>query len=176
MLTLNQSLHSTSHCSLLVRKAARYGLVDIESLIHLAVARGCKHYRNTVAPRDVHDPGREKLTDDELAILLLHGNCRYEPMAVRCAAQLLKSPWINPRRVAFLAIRERCQTPLRYIASQGRRHDLDDPLRWEKILKVLDKPSAEPPEAVLPHVSRFMMDSGIQRGKRQAPRWLKPDE
>ena len=174
MVTLNQSLHQTSHQSLLVRKAARHGLYDVESLIHLAVLRGCRHYQNTVSDRSVQDPGQGGLSDDELSILLLHGNYRYEPMAVRCAAQLLKSLFISPGHVAFLAVQERCEIPLRYIATQAMEHDQEDPSPWAEILEVLGNQSEPPVEGILPHVSRFMINPGIHRGKIIPAQWLQP--
>jgi len=174
MVTLNQSLHQTSHQSPLVRKAARHGLYDVESLIHLAVLRGCRHYQNTVSDRSVCDLGQEELSDDELSILLLHGNYRYEPMAVRCAAQLLKSSFISPRHAAFLAIQERCEIPLRYIATLALDQDKEDPSQWAEILEVLGNQSEPPVEGVLPHVSRFMVNAGIHRGKIIPPQWLQP--
>ena len=174
MLTLNQSLHQTTHQSSLMRKAARNGLCDVESLIHLAVLRGCHHYKNVVPARPVQDPGRVTLSDDELVILLLHGNNRYEPMAIRCAAQLLKSPFITPRHVAFLAIQERCTLSLRYIATLALDQDKDDPSLWAGILEVLGEQSEPPVEGILPHVSRFMINPGIQRGKQVPAKWLKP--
>lgn len=174
MVTLNQSLHQTSHQSPLVRKAARHGLYDVESLIHLAVLRGCRHYQNVVSARTVQDPGQEDLSDDELSILLLHGNYRYEPMAVRCAAQLLKSAFISPGHVAFLAIQERCEIPLRYIASQAMEHDQEDLSRWGEMLDVLGGQGPSPISGVLPHVSRFMINPGIHRGKIIPPQWLQP--
>jgi hypothetical protein len=114
----------------------------------------------------VQDPGQGGLSDDELSILLLHGNYRYEPMAVRCAAQLLKSSFISPRHVAFLAIQERCEIPLRYIATQAMEHDQEDPSPWAEILEVLGNQSEPPVEGVLPHVSRFIQHSKF---KRSAP-------
>ena len=116
MTTLNQSLHQTSHQSSLVRKAGRLGFLDIESLIQLAVLRGCTHYQNVIQGVPVHDPGQSILSNEELVALLLHGNYRYEPTAVRCAAQLIKSDLIDPERIGFLAIKERCVVPLRHIA------------------------------------------------------------
>lgn len=174
MVTLNQSLHQTSHHSPLVRKAAHYGLHDIEGLIHLAVLRGCRHYQDTVPARMVQDPGQGGMSDDELSILLLHGNYRYEPMGVRCAAQLLKSSFISPARVAFLAIQERCETPLRYITSKAMEHDQEDLARWEEMFDALGEHGAPPVSGVLPHVSRFMINAGIHRGQIIPPQWLQP--
>ena len=174
MVTLNQSLHQTSHHSLLVRKAGRLGLAVIEDLIQLAVLRGCSHYRNTVKSVVSTDPGQSKLSDDELAVLLLHGHYRYEPMAIRCAAQLLKSPEITPSRIAKLAIHERCETPLRYIAEQGLQYDKPASCHWSQILDSLGARGEAPLSGVLPHRSRFIIDPGIQRGKKIEPYWLNP--
>ena len=174
MLTLNQSLHQTSHQSSLMRKAAHHGLCDVESLIHLAVLRGCHHYKNVMPARPVQDLERSILSDDELVILLLHGNNRYEPMAIRCAAQLLKSALITPTHVAFLAIQERCTQSLRYIATLALDQDKEAPSPWAEILEVLGEQTGSPVEGILPHVSRFMVNPGIQRGKQQPSKWLKP--
>ncbi len=175
MPTLNKSLHQTSHLSLLMRKARRLGLSDVESLVRLAVKRGCRHFSNVFpSSEDIPDPGLEKLSQDELAVLLLHGNNRNEPMAIRCAAQLLKSNDICPHRVAFLAIRERCETPLRHIARHGVSHDPETPGFWNAILDALANRGTRPPEGVLPHPDRFLISPGMQRGEFQKPRWLSP--
>jgi len=174
MITLNQSLHQTTHQSSLMRKSARNGLCDVESLIHLAALRGCHHYKNVVPTRPVQDPGQSILSDDELVVLLLHGNNRYEPMAIRCAAQLLKSSLITPRHVAFLAIQERCTLSLRYIATLALDQDKEGPSPWAEIVEVLGDQSEPPVEGILPHVSRFMINPGIQRGKQAPSKWLAP--
>jgi len=174
MTTLNQSLHQTSHQSSLVRKAGRLGFLDIESLIQLAVLRGCTHYQNVIQGVPVHDPGQSILSNEELVALLLHGNYRYEPTAVRCAAQLIKSDLIDPERIGFLAIKERCVVPLRHIALNGKKHDSGARDFWQDILAVLGDGDEEPTEGILPHVSRFMIIPGIQRGKIQPAKWLAP--
>lgn len=174
MVTLNQSLHQTSHHSLLVRKANRLHLLQIEDLVQLAVLRGCLHFRNVVESSFAVDPGQSALCDNELVILLLHGHYRYEPMAIRCAAQLLKSPKIIPAKITKLAICERCETPLKYIAEQGVRCDKLHRKYWTSILHFLGSRGDDPPPAVLPHQSRFMVNPGIQRGKKVEPFWLNP--
>ena len=176
MVTLNQSLHQTSHMSSLVRKAGRVGFLDIESLIQLAVQRGCRHYQNVFQEVSLIDPGQAVLSDEELVVLLLHGNYRYEPMAVRCAAQLVKSSLIDPESIGFLAIKERCEVPLRHIALNGKKHDSEAREFWQDILASLGNGDEEPLEGILPHVSRFMMNPGIQRGKIQPAKWLAPIE
>ena len=177
MLTLNKTLHQTSHCSVLMRKAKNLGLVDVECLIHLAVMRGCSHFKDTMPSRSLRDPGESCLSDDELVILLIHGNTRYEPMAIRCAAQLLKLSRINPLHVVYLAIRERCETPLRYIASQGLKRDTAGFDHWSAILEGLgDRGVSTVTKGVLPDGSRFVMNGGINRQGWQAPYWLGPVE
>ncbi|MCF6311087.1 MAG: hypothetical protein L3J39_01425 [Verrucomicrobiales bacterium] len=181
MTTLNQSLHQTSHQSPLMRKVKALGFANVEDLIQLAIKRGCHHFKNVLPPRldsveGIQEPGLEKLSQDELVILLLHGNNRNEPIAIRCAAQLLKSKLISPRRIAFLAIQERCETPLKYIAQYGAHHDLADLDFWNIILNSLAGRGSRPPEAILPHPSRFMINPGLQRGTIQKPFWLTPQE
>jgi hypothetical protein len=175
MPTLNKSLHQTSHLSLLMRKARRLGLADVEGLIRLAVKRGCHHFRNVFpSDEDIPEPGLEKLSQDELVVLLLHGNNRDEPMAIRCAAQLLKSKNICPHRVAFLAIQERCETPLKHIARHGVTHDPESLDFWNAILDALANRGTRPPEGILPHPDRFLISPGIQRGVLRKPLWLSP--
>lgn len=177
MVTLNESLHQTTHRSFLVRKASRLGFCDIESLIQLAVLRGCLHYRGGGQSRGIVDPGQDLLSDDELVILLLHGGYRYEPMAVRCAGQLLKSTHILPEHVAFLAARERCTLALKYITSLGLKHDESGRTLWGKLMTVLQAVGGTETKidpGVLPHVSRFMSNPGIQRGTKVDPIWLSP--
>lgn len=174
MLTFNQSLHQTTHHSPLVRKARCLGFEDIESLIQLAIHRGCNHYQNVLPEASIHDPGQSVLSNEELVVLLIHGNYRYEPTAIRCAAQLIKSRNIDPDSVAFIAIRERCVTALKHIATCGEKHDPEARQFWETILSRLGNDQAEPPEGVLPHSSRFMIHPGIHRGKIQDPKWLNP--
>jgi len=176
MITFNQSLHQTSHQSILVRKARRLGFLDIESLVQLAVQRGCTHYQNVFQEVSVRDPGQSVLSNEELVVLLLHGNYRFEPMAIRCAAQLLKSSLIDPERVGFLAVKERCVIPLKHIARNGAKHDPEASGFWGKILVCLGDSEDAAPEGVLPHVSRFMINPGIQRGKIQPAKWLNPAE
>ncbi len=181
MTTLNQSLHQTSHQSPLMHKVRALGFANIENLIQLAITRGCHHFKNTLplhsaSAENIHEPDFDKLSQDELVISLLHGNNRNEPIAIRCAAQLLKSKFISPRRVAFLAIQERCETPLKYIAQQGANFDLEGLDFWNTILASLAGRGSLPPAGILPHPSRFMINPGIQRGGIQQPSWLTPKD
>lgn len=177
MPTLNQSLNSTSHRSILMRKARKLGLSSVSDMMELAAQRGCHHYVNLAKSGSEITADHEAITNDELVILLLHGNNQYEPNAVRCAAQLLKSALVNAAKVTQLAIRERVVKQLRYIAEIGFSHDSEGREFWQLILeKLKTKKESDIPECVLPHRSRFMLDPGMQRGKKLQPFWLNPSE
>ncbi|RYZ70812.1 MAG: hypothetical protein EOP09_05565 [Proteobacteria bacterium] len=119
------------------------------------------------------DPGSQVLSNEELAILLLSGSQKYNLTAVRCAAQLLRSPDVDPKRLAFLAIKEKSERPLRHIAWAGLEHDPEGRPFWES---VLDRLGQAPPrvENDLPHWTRFVSMPGYQRGKVAATKWLVP--
>jgi len=171
MSTLAQALQTTTPVSLLLRKARRLGLVDLPDFITLAVQRGCTHYRaaakSNAEARDV------PLGDDELTILLLLGENSYDPTAIRCAAQLARSPENQPARLARLAVMEKCERVLAHIARAGVAHDPDGSRFWNEILRLLpDQPARDTTR--LPHWSRFVSMPGIQRHGPVAATWLTP--
>jgi len=172
MPTLAETLATTTPVSALLRKARKLGLHDVDALIALAVARGCSHY----APgRDSlpQPPTRQTLGDEELTILLLLGENPYDPAAIRCAAQLARSPHIDPKRLARLAIMEKTERVLAHIAHAGVAHDPDGTEFWQNLIDRL--PSAAPRrEPNLPHWTRFVSMPGRQRGGTAPTRWLVP--
>jgi hypothetical protein len=171
MPTLAQALQSTTPVSLLLRKARRLGLVDLQDFITLAVQRGCTHYQ-AFAKSDAgfHDVA---LDNHELTILLLIGENAYDPTAIRCAAQLARSPENQPARLARLAIMEKCERVLAYIARAGVAHDPDGCGFWNEILRLLPVQPARDTTR-LPHWSRFVSMPGIQRHGPVAATWLTP--
>jgi len=149
------------------------GFENLDKLISLAVLRGCRHYPSRMDPPP-HDPSRHRFPDDELAILLLSGSQEYDLMAIRCAAQLLRAPGIDPRRLAFLAVKEKVQRPLIHIAKSGVRHDSEGRIFWDEILKQLGSPVVRN-EPDLPHWTRFVSMPGYQRGNAlSTTSWLTP--
>lgn len=171
-MTLAQVLQETAPVSLLAKKASRLGLATLDAQLSLAVARGCRHYPSrTESPPQ--DPGLDRLPNDELAILLISGSQVYDPMAIRCAAQLMGSPEIDPRRLAFLAIKEKAQRPLCHIATAGFRHDPAGRVFWDQVLDHLD-PMDSRSEPELPHWTRFVSMQGFHRGKGASTTWLTP--
>ena len=171
MATLAQTLQTTTPVSALLRKARRLGLRDEDDFITLAVSRGCTHYR--AAAKDTVPDCQTTLGNDELCILLLNGENSYNPMAIRCDAQIARSPDIRPRHLARLAIMEKCERVLAHIARAGIAHDPQGQAFWSEVLDSLpDQPPRE--ESNLPHWSRFVTMPGIQRRGMVPPSWLTP--
>lgn len=172
MITLAQKLAMTTPVSPLMRKARRLGLVGMDALIAAAVARGCDHYRSASKSLPKAPPV-EVLGDDELVILLLVGENAYEPMAIRCAAQLARSPRIDPLRLARLARMEKTERVLAHIARAGLEHEREAASFWQTLMDHLPGtiPRSEPD---LPHWTRFVAMPGLQRGGVAPTRWLVP--
>jgi hypothetical protein len=170
--TLAQTLHTTTPLSPLLRKARRLGVHTVNDMIRLAAQRGCRHYAPQPDARSLSISSGQ-LGDDELTILLLVGENPYEPAAIRCAAQLARSPRVNPARLARLAIMENCERVLTHIARAGAGHDPEGTSFW---IDLLNRLPASPPreEPALPHWSRFVSMPGIQRSGPAAIRWLVP--
>lgn len=172
MATLAQILATTTPVSALLRKARRLGLGGVDSMIALAVARGCRHYTAGATMLEKL-PTRDELSDEELTILLLIGENPYAPTAIRCAAQLARSPHVDPARLARLAIMEKTQRVLGHIARAGTEHDSEGADFWQRVLDELPHLTARQ-EPALPHWSRFVSMPGRQRQGTAPTRWLAP--
>lgn len=174
MSTLDSKLGQTTHYSVLLRKARRLGLNGPDDFMKIAVDRGCHHFQGTFQSELKTSPDENQLSDEELAVLLLHGGNAYSPMAIRCAAQLLKKPGLNLKSLGRLARMERVETPLHDIAEAGLRYDSADP-RWGMIARSLCRFST-PPEAVLPAHQRYLIMAGRKRhsSENHPARWLSP--
>lgn len=158
MATLAETLASTTPVSVLLRKARRLGLRDVGDMMELAVMRGCRHYRS--GSRSLRNPpGLADFSDEELAILLLLGENPYEPAAIRCAAQIARSPRVGPARLSRLAVMEKTERVLAHIARAGTDHDSDGSDFWRIVLSHLP-PQASRQEPDLPHWSRFVSMPG----------------
>jgi hypothetical protein len=155
-----------------VRKARRLGVCSLADALALAVSRGCRHYEPLVGQPAPQIP-RSVLPDDELTILLLCGEHSYDPMAIRCAAQMARSVGIDPRRLAHLAVREKAEGVLAHIARAGVAHDAAGRTFWEEILSLLSR-VPQPRDATLPHWTRFVSMPGRQRSGVLPPVWLTP--
>ncbi len=166
---------STTHVSPLLRKTKRLGLATPDSLLRLAVARGCDHY----APADydkvqVDDPGADRLSDEELGMAMISGAQEYDPQLMRCAAQLFSGPDLDTAVLARLATMERCEPVLGYIAEQAGKWDEGREAFWDALVAALPHHEGYASTA-WPHPSRFMLQSGYRRGGgAPKPVWLRP--
>ena len=162
MTTLARKLGTPKHHSLLLRKAHQIGLYGASELIGLAIARGCQHYGRGPEPVPTKPLSRAEFSDEELAIALLSPCLPYNPRAVRVGAQMLSGHGNRPGRLALLARKERSENVVRHIAAAGRSTEPHESF-WKELLAAL--PPALPfrsilPAGVLPHPSRFRMETG----------------
>jgi hypothetical protein len=151
-------LHTTTIVSGIPIKASRWGIDSVAHAISLAVQRGCRHYR-PCAKFDVVDPGKHRISNAELATYLLLGENEYNPMAIRCGAQLLRSPENTPQELATLAKRNLTDRVLSYITACGIKHDKNGKAFWEELKELLPPPREDEPN--LPDWTRFVSMPGV---------------
>lgn len=167
-------LGETRAVSPLLRRARALGLRTLPELLAVAVSRGCTHYAVPAGAEAVRDPGPTALPNEELVVLLLLGEHAYDPTAIRCAAQLLGGENVDLAKLATLARTQRCARVLAHIADAGREHDERAPEFWRDLRERLGPVRAVPPGA-LPHWTRFVALSGVQRySRRPTSTWLRP--
>lgn len=169
--TLAAKLGTTTHLSALLRKARRLGL-DALGLEQLAVQRGCDYYHNG----DRLPPPRvsvDEFSNAELAIALLNPALRYHPQTVRLGAAMLSADGNTPEEIAWLALMERCEAVVRYVAEAGRKFEPQNPF-WDRLVQFL--PLTPPPKSsVVPHPTRFVAMTGItRRGTETVVEWIRP--
>ena len=179
MPTVAEQIGQTPHLSPLLRRLRHCGLAEPEDLRRLAVARGCWHYRRP--NDDLHpptDPGRKSVSNLELAMGMLTAAQRFDPVLVRCAAQLLSGDGIPVAAIVRLARQERAVPVVCHIAQAAVSMDLENRGKWEQLLASLPAVPAVA-EGRLPHRTRFVLESGLSwrngrleaRGNRV---WLRP--
>ena len=155
----------------LLRKAQRLGLQLPLDLERLAITRGLDHYASDsdwAAPVLKEIP----LSNVELAIALIAPSLPPTARSVRLAAALLGAPDIDTSAAAGLALQEGCAGILRYIAQSGLRFEPANPF-WALLLARL--PKAEPEIESMPHPTRFVEMTGINRGRvGLSIRWIRP--
>jgi len=169
--TLGSKLGTTTHLSPLLRKARRFGLGAPE-LERLAIERGCDYYGGgELTPLVL--VSLEQFSNAELAIALLNPALRYDPQTVRLGAAMLSAEGNSPDQIARLAVMERCERVVRYIAEAGKKFEPNN-LFWPHLLQRL--PSGAPPKSgVLPHPTRFVAMTGFtRRGPETVVEWIRP--
>jgi hypothetical protein len=155
----------------LLDKARALGLQLPLDLERLAIARGCGYYERDLGPSNLHLE-EIRLSNTEVAIALLLVSSPPNAREVRLAAALLGAPDVAADEVAELAVDERCAGIVRYVAAAGARFEPDNPF-WRSLLKLL--PDVKIETHNLPHPTRFVEMTGIDRGKvATLTRWIRP--
>lgn len=171
--TLARRLGTTAHLSPLLLKARRLGLAAPEDLWVLAVQRGCRHYWQGNEP-EKELASKTQFSNAELALALLSIAAPYEPHSIRCGAAMLGAPGNDVETLARLAVWERSESVVRYIAECGMRFEPQN-VFWQSLLERL--PACPPPKAgVMPHPTRFVAMNGYERGvgKKVTTEWQRP--
>ena len=170
--TLGEKLGMQAKDSQLLQKAERLGLRSAELLESLAIARGCWHYDY---PGLVPAPpvAESQLSNEELAVALLSPCLPYSPRSIRIGAAMLGARGNEVQTLARLVVEERCVAVARYIAGAGLRYEPENPF-WSDLLRSLPE-AAPPPDGVMPHPTRFVEMTGIDREHVGLKiRWLRP--
>jgi len=160
-----------ANVSPLLDKARRLGLSLPVDLERLAIMRGCDYYDRELPPR-VQALGEVALSNAELAIALITPSLHPTAREIRLSAALLGAPELRPEEIASLAAQENCLEIARYIALCGRRFESGNSF-WQKLLHLL--PDVKIDDSTLPHPTRFVEMTGIDRGKVGLfTRWIRP--
>lgn len=180
--TLAARLGTTAHLSALLMKARRLGLPDPMDLERLAVSRGLRYYdshgdslKSRDSPSTVpEDKINVKLSNEELAIALLSPSAAYSQQRLRMGAAMLGAEGNRPGTIVNLALRERCETVVRHVASCGLDVEPDNSF-WQELLDRLPAGHSLSPPDALPHPTRFVAMTGITRdGVGNLKQWIRP--
>lgn len=171
-------LGTSAHISPLLLKARRLGATDMQDLEAIAVSRGLTYFgRNNQPSNPANAPipaeHQARFSNEELAIALLNPAAPYSMNRIRMAAAVMAGNSISARKITHLARQERCEPIVKYIAECGKIVEPDNPF-WQSLLNQLpnQKPANPTP---LPHISRFVAMSGINRnGKQTTMQWIRP--
>ncbi len=174
--TLAQRLGMTVPVSPLLKKAERMGFDTPEKIEDLARERGLQYYSDPVW--EVNEEGGgyvagESLSNEEIAICLLSVALPYSQQRIRMGGAMLAASGNDPALLARLAIGERCERVVHYIASLGLKVEPQNPF-WDGLLRLL--PEFEPPRPdLLPHITRFVAMTGVTRnGRETVMQWIRP--
>lgn len=134
----------------------------------VAVDRGCQYYDSNFPSVKVP---LAKFSSEELIIYLILNSHPYTPTAIRIAAMLLGSKSIDYKKLFTIAKKERTERTLSYIIECAQKH-ADNALSNLAPLVESNLTSE-----VLPHWSRFILLSGVDRNGQKIPsKWLVPQE
>ena len=151
--TLANKLGTSTHCSPLLRKVRCLGLKAPDDLWTLAVQRGCRHYRQGNEPVGELVP-LQIFSNEELALALLNTAGVYSSHSIRCGAAMLGAAGIDAGLVARLALHERSEAVIRFVAECGKTFEPDNSY-WPTLLSLL-RPCPPIRPGVMPHPTRFV--------------------
>ncbi len=173
MSTLANKLGTSTHYSPLLRKVRCLGLKAPDDLWTLAVQRGCRHYRRGNEPTGELVP-LQTFSNEELALALLNTAGVYSSHSIRCGAAMLGAAGNDAGLVARLALHERSEAVIRFVAECGKTFEPDNSY-WPALLSLL-RPCPPIRPGVMPHPTRFVAMSGYQRGvgKNLITEWQRP--
>ena len=155
----------------LLDKVQQLGLSLPLDLERLAVMRGCDYYGRDLGPR-LPPLGEVPLSNTELAIALIAPSLRPAAREIRLAAALLGARDVRADDVAVLAVQGNCAAVVRHIALCGRRFEPENSF-WQTLIARLPNVKMDPNR--LPHPTRFVEMTGIDRGKVGLfTRWIRP--
>jgi len=148
---LARRLGNTVHVTPLLRKIVQMSGCPNdragEWLLKCAIGRGASHYERDF-PLDLL-PDHPELGNEEIAVALCLGQHAYNSTFIRAAAQLLSSPTTDPVRLTRLAVMERVEPIVSYIANVAARF-APGAQQWAYLLRHLPQRLPCPPEA-FPH-------------------------
>ena len=155
----------------LLDRAQRLGLSLPIDLERLAVLRGCDYYERDLGPR-VPSLSEVPLSNAELAIALITPSLHPSAREIRLAAALLGAPDADADEISRLAVQENCADIVRHISLCGQRFEPEHPY-WQTLADLL--PDVKVDTDRLPHPTRFVEMTGIDRGKVGTfTRWIRP--
>jgi hypothetical protein len=174
--TLAQRPGMTVPFSPLLEKAERLGFDTPEKIEDLARVRGLQYFSDPLRKVNEETVGYvagESLSNEEIAICLLSMALPYSQQRIRMGGAMLAASGNDPALLARLAVGERCERVVHYIASLGFKVEPQNPF-WDELLRWL--PEFEPPRPdLLPHITRFVAMTGVTRnGRETVMQWIRP--
>jgi hypothetical protein len=194
--TLARKLGTTHHVSPLLMKARRLGLYSVRDLEQLAFQRGCLYYdphgsakalakhdqylkagssvlREEAVSYGVPSVSAADFSNEELAVALFSPGLPSEQMRLRIGAAMLAADGNSPEKLARLAVRERCETVMRYVSECGKKVEPENRF-WDDLLGLLPQTATLEPDR-LPHITRFVAMTGVIRKQvGNIMQWIRP--
>jgi hypothetical protein len=174
--TLARKLGTTAHLSPLLMKARGVGLRTPHDFEVLAIKRGCRYYAGATVPQmeTQQQPKEAVFSNVELAIALMSLAFPKSQHRLRLGAAMLAAEGNEPAKIARLAIMERVDSVVRYIADCGQRVEPEN-VFWQRLVALLPNAKVPAKPDVLPHLTRFVAMTGFTRnGRETVMQWIRP--